>query len=54
MQDALRKVAPAMALFWVVTTAHADGIAWLHSYDEALKQAKENNRVVMIDFYTDW
>ncbi len=54
MQDVLRKVVPAMALLWVFATAHADGIAWLQSYDDALKQAKENNKIVMVSFYTDW
>ncbi len=29
-------------------------VAWMNSFEEALKIAKEKNRPVMIDFYADW
>jgi thiol:disulfide interchange protein len=29
-------------------------IEWLLAYEEAMDKAKEKNRPVMIDFYTDW
>ncbi|HVP56859.1 MAG TPA: thioredoxin domain-containing protein [bacterium] len=34
--------------------AERDAIAWLTSYEAALKTAKDERRPVMIDFYTDW
>jgi thiol:disulfide interchange protein len=30
------------------------GIDWLTTYEEAMAKAKDKNRPVMIDFYTDW
>lgn len=32
----------------------AGEINWGSSLDEGLKSAKENNKPVMVDFYTDW
>jgi len=29
-------------------------VAWMTSFDEALKIAREKNKPVMIDFYADW
>lgn len=34
--------------------AQADSIAWLNSYEDALRQARESNKLVMVSFYTDW
>ncbi len=34
--------------------AHADEIAWSQDFNKAVKQAKATNKLVMVDFYTDW
>jgi thioredoxin-related protein len=31
-----------------------DGIPWIHSYEDALAQAKEANKPLFIEFYADW
>lgn len=36
------------------TTAGGDELEWFLTYEEAMEKAKEKNRPVMIDFYTDW
>ncbi|MGD9402178.1 MAG: thioredoxin domain-containing protein [bacterium] len=36
------------------TAAGGGEIEWLTAYEEAMDQAKDKNRPVMIDFYTDW
>lgn len=54
MRNVIRKTAPAFALLWAFAAVYADGIAWLNSTDDALRQAKEGNKVVMVDLYTDW
>lgn len=48
------KPAPAKAPAESVPVAEGEGaeLGWAKSYDEALKAAKD--KVVMIDFYTDW
>lgn len=30
------------------------GIDWMHAYGEAKKQASSSNKLMLIDFYTDW
>jgi thioredoxin-related protein len=35
-------------------TARAGDVNWSHNYDEALKKAKADKKLVMIDIYTDW
>lgn len=35
-------------------TAYAAEIAWAKSLPEAMAQAQRSNRLVMVDFYTDW
>jgi thiol-disulfide isomerase/thioredoxin len=37
-----------------VKGAGAKGIAWATSFEAARAQAKTQNKVIMIDFYTDW
>jgi thiol:disulfide interchange protein DsbD len=32
----------------------SDGIIWYHSYDEALMVAKEQEKILLVDFYADW
>lgn len=31
-----------------------NGIEWYHSFDEALKVAKEEKKIMMVDFYAGW
>lgn len=53
-----RVIFSATALFVVtlsfVSIAKADSLQWVYSYDQALSQAKSEDKPVMIDFYTDW
>jgi thiol:disulfide interchange protein len=35
-------------------TAAGDEIEWFTVFDEAMERARDKNRPVMIDFYTDW
>jgi thioredoxin-related protein len=48
------------ALLMVLTSlfvsmqASADQIAWAKNYDDALSAAKSANKLIMVDFYTDW
>lgn len=34
--------------------AEGAGIDWKTSYDEALKAGKAGNKLILVDFYTDW
>lgn len=40
--------------FGSMTAVHADNIDWVHSIEEGLELAKQENKPVMIDFYADW
>jgi thiol:disulfide interchange protein len=35
-------------------TAAGDELEWFTVYEEAMEKAKDKNKPVMIDFYTDW
>lgn len=37
-----------------VTTAQQDSVAFLHNWQKALAQAKQENKLVFLDAYTDW
>ncbi|PRZ21245.1 thioredoxin family protein [Flavobacterium granuli] len=53
----MKKVAVAIALFlsMQIGQLHAQGIQFEHiSFEEALKKAKEQNKLIFIDFYTVW
>lgn len=41
-------------LWLAVEAAGAGEIRWAKSLDQALQQAKRSNKLVMVDFYTDW
>ncbi len=47
-------VLTVLILTIVITTAAAEEIEWILSYDKALTKAGETNKPIMIDFYTDW
>ena len=42
------------ALLFTATAARADEIAWSKDFTKAVAQAKKTNKLVMVDFYTDW
>ncbi len=54
------KVASALAvavlLGGALLAAEADkpGVAWLKDFPSTVKQARETNRLIMVDFYTSW
>lgn len=53
----MKKWIAILALFIVpiaINSANAEEIDWVKDYEAALAQAKETNRPIMIDYYTDW
>lgn len=51
----LRSAAAGVCLAWVAGAAWAaPGIPWGKSLSQAETQAKKSNKLVMLDFYTDW
>ncbi len=34
--------------------AWAGNVEWKHNYDDAVKEAKSDKKIVMVDIYTDW
>ncbi len=34
--------------------AYAEPVDWEHNFERALEHAKKNNKLVMVDLYTDW
>ncbi len=51
----LRSLAALGLLLWTVGTAQAaESMAWAKSYSDAAAVAKSGNRLIMVDFYTDW
>jgi len=45
---------------WVLTSgpaalaAEPDQVAWAPSYAEAVNTARQNHKLVMVDFFTEW
>lgn len=54
MQVARVSVAVVALVLGAYALAQAGDIAWLGSYDEALQQARQSDKLVMVNFYTDW
>lgn len=51
----LRSLVAAAILLWTAGAAHAaDTMDWAKSYSAAAATAKSSNRLIMVDFYTDW
>ncbi|MBV6503770.1 MAG: hypothetical protein AKCLJLPJ_01864 [Fimbriimonadales bacterium] len=46
-------LAGAIAL-GIPALAAADEIQWAKDYASAVEAAKKSNRLIMVDFYTDW
>lgn len=44
----------AAVVTFAVLSAHAAEVKWLPDYDDALKQAIAEKKLVMVDVYTDW
>ncbi|MGC8666534.1 MAG: thioredoxin fold domain-containing protein [Chthonomonadales bacterium] len=52
-----RTVQPMMLAVILAASAHAswaDGIKWAPSFEAAMRTARSTNKLVMVDFYTDW
>lgn len=41
-------------IIYCIGTAIAGGISWENSLEKGLQLAKQNNKPIMVDFYTDW
>ena len=56
--DYARRTAPVFGLLVIGVCASAglgaEGISWHESLDDALAAAKENDKLVMVDFYAEW
>lgn len=50
----MKRYAWILAVVLAAVTARAADVNWTHDYDEALKKAKTEKKLVMIDIYTDW
>jgi thiol-disulfide isomerase/thioredoxin len=44
----------ALLCLWGGSAAHAAKIPWAKTLDAAMAEAKKTNKLVMVDFYTDW
>ena len=42
------------ALMTATAAMAAPAIPWAKTFPDALAQAKKSNKLVMVDFYTDW
>lgn len=42
------------AVFALLVACHADGVKWVKDYATAKTQALKSNKLMMLDFYTDW
>jgi len=40
--------------FIVMNTETETKVNWLYDYDQALSRAKDENKPILMDFYTDW
>ena len=50
----LRSLVAVGILLWAAGTARAAEMNWAKSYSAAAAAAKSSNRLIMVDFYTDW
>jgi thiol:disulfide interchange protein len=42
------------SLVLVAAMAQAQGVRWAKNFDQAMATAKASNKLVMVDFYTEW
>jgi thioredoxin-related protein len=47
-------IATTIVSMWVLGASAWAGVAWEQNYDAALAKAKKENKLVMVDVYTDW
>jgi thiol-disulfide isomerase/thioredoxin len=51
----LKHILPFLGLLAAAVTVHAAGDGWLKDFDKAMAQAKEENKVVLVEFHgSDW
>lgn len=50
----MKRTAWILAAVLAAVTARAADVNWTHDYEAALKKAKTDKKLVMIDIYTDW
>ena len=51
---ALRSALAGLFLLGASASHAAPGIPWAKTYPAAAAEAKKGDRLVMVDFYTDW
>ena len=54
LKMALRGLLACAILFGFAGRSLAEDLPWRHSLRTGLEEAKKGNRLVMVDFYTDW
>ena len=50
----MKRYATIMAGMLVAATVRAEAVNWQSDYDKAIATAKKDNKLVMVDVYTDW
>lgn len=50
----LKSILLLASVFLVISTSFAQGINFGHDFEEALTQAKKENKIIFVDFYTSW
>jgi thiol:disulfide interchange protein len=56
-KNALRGALAGACLLWAAGAAHAapvQGMPWAKSLQTAMAEAKKSDKLVLLDFYTDW
>ncbi|NDV61318.1 thioredoxin family protein [Puniceicoccales bacterium CK1056] len=51
----IKSILPLIGLLLAAITVHASGEGWLTDFDKAMSQAKEKNKVILVEFHgSDW
>ncbi len=50
----MKRLASAVFALLAATSAHAGGVAWEKSFEEAKVKAGLEGKLMYLDFYTDW
>lgn len=53
-EDPMKLLLAGAIALGIPALAAADEIQWAKDYASAVEAAKKSNRLIMVDFYTDW
>jgi len=54
MEGAMKRIVIAAAAVAWAANVWAESVRWESNYDDALRKAKQEKKLVMVDVYTDW